>query len=183
MSREAVRQPLALKDRRTRRVEERLALRFPRFRTFLVRVVWRLPHSQLRLALVRHAVKVCWEGFNRGDVDVAFALYHPRCESSFPARLSTLGFPSGTGDRETRIRVQREVFDDWRELRFEPAEYIDITDGRLLTVGRMTGIGLSSGAAVDTEWTAIFTTMEGQVMREQIFLSKREALEAAGLSE
>jgi ketosteroid isomerase-like protein len=180
---EVVRMPMTLEAQPHRRLEERLALRFPRLRAFLGRAVWRLPNSRLRRALVRRVVKLGWEAFNRGDLDVTFALYHPSCESSFPAQLATVGFPSGTRDREARIRVQREVFDDWRELWFELKEYIDLTDGRLLTVGRMRGIGLSSGAAVDTEWTATFTTIDGQVVREQIFVDNREALEAAGLAE
>jgi ketosteroid isomerase-like protein len=175
--------PLGLDARPRRRLEERLALRFPRLRAFLGRAVWRLPNWRLRRAVVRRAVKVAWEAFNRGDLDVTFALYHANCESSFPAQLATVGFPSGTSDREARIRVQREVFDDLRELRFELKEYIDLGDGRLLTAGRMMGVGASSGAAVETEWTAVFSTVDGQVVREDIFVDNREALQAAGLSE
>ena len=51
---------------------------------------------------------------------------------------------------------------------------------RLLTVGRMKGTGRTSGAVVDTDWSSLFTTLDGQVICEQIFLDRGEALEAVG---
>jgi hypothetical protein len=55
---EIVRHPLAISDRSHRRLEERLAVRFPRVLAFLVRAAWRLPHrSRLRGALLRRAVE------------------------------------------------------------------------------------------------------------------------------
>lgn len=156
-------------------------MRFPRFRTWFARRIWRLPRSHLRRAVVRRTVKLAWEAFNRGDLEVTFALYHPECDSHFPPELATIGLPSGTRRRDERVRVQQSVLEEWRKFWFELDEYIDVGDGRLLTVGRMRGIGLKSGVTVDTEWVAVFTTLDGQVVREDIFIDRRRALESVGL--
>jgi ketosteroid isomerase-like protein len=178
-----VRAPMTLDATEARHPVERLALRFPGLLQILARGVWRLPPSQLRRAVVRRAVKLGWEAFNRRDIEVTFALYHQNCESSWPPEFIPLGLPPGTSGRDERIREQRKVFDDWRELRYEHDEYIDLGGGRLLTAGRMKGVGPSSGAEVDIAWVALLTTLDGQVVREQIFVDRQEALEAAGLSD
>jgi ketosteroid isomerase-like protein len=137
----------------------------------------------LRRAILRRAVKRVWDAFNRRDLEVTFALYHQDCVSTWPPEFIPLGLPPGTSGRDERIREQQKVFDDWRELRYEHEEYIDIGDGRLLMAGRMMGIGPSSGAEVDIGWVALVTTVDGEVVREEIFVDRREALKAAGLAE
>ena len=47
----------------------------------------------------------------------------------------------------------------------------------------MQGSGITSGAAIDSEWGNLLTVSAGQVIREQYFRARAEALEAAGLSE
>ncbi len=177
---EVVRTPMAPTAHPRRRFEERLALRFPRLFALFARAVWRLPKSSLRRALVRRLVRTAWEAFNRGDLEVTFLPYHPECRSTFPPEMATLGLEPGTYDRDERIRFQQGVMDEWDEFRFEPSELIEFGD-RLLTIGRMRFTGRSSGVPVETEWVAILTTLDGQVVREQIFLDHAEALEAAGL--
>jgi ketosteroid isomerase-like protein len=70
---------------------------------------------------------------------------------------------------------------EFREFRFESEELVDLGDSRVLMVGRMKGIGRTSGAAVDHDWAALFTFAAGWVIREQVFLDRAEALEAAGV--
>ena len=47
--------------------------------------------------------------------------------------------------------------------------------------GRIVGSGLSSGAAVDSDWAVIVTLAAGRVIREQFFFDHAAALEAVGL--
>jgi ketosteroid isomerase-like protein len=179
---EAVRTPMTRTVHGRRRLEERLALRFPRLRNLVTGAIWRLPSSKMRRALVRRSVRTAWEAFNRGDLDAAFLLYHPDCESTYPPELATIGLGAGTHGLEERMRSQQRALDEWAEFRFEPKELIDFGDGRLLTAGHMKGTGLSSGATVDSEWSALVTTVNGRVIREQIYVNHPEALQAAGLS-
>jgi ketosteroid isomerase-like protein len=181
---EIVRQPLALEGRSRRRLEERLMVRFPRVLALVSRAVWRLPtRSRLRLALTRRAVISGWEAANRGDFELALALYDPDVETIFDRRMVEIGFEPAYAGRESRLAVQRRATAEWGEWRFEPKELVSIGVDRLLTLGRMNGRGLVSGAAVDIDWGALFTTFDGLVIREQIFLDRGEALEAVGLKQ
>jgi ketosteroid isomerase-like protein len=180
---EIVRQPVAVAARSRRRLEERLGLRFPRVRALLVRAVQRLPpRSGLRRALLRRAVVSGWQALNRGDLEVSFALYHPNVVSEVAPGLVSIGLGDTRG-RDARVALQKEGLAGFGEFRFESEELIDLGDGRLLTVGRMKGSGLSSGAAFDQDWAALLTISMGWVIHEQIFLNRREALEAVGLRE
>jgi ketosteroid isomerase-like protein len=182
-NREVVRQPLALRADSRRRLEERLGVRFPGALAFLARVVWRLPpRSGLRRALIRRAVRLGLEATNRRDFQAAFALFHPDIELIASGTFITLGYDSVFRGREERIRFQERWHAEWGQFRFEPDELIDLGD-RVLVVGRVTGSGLSSGAAVDNDWADLFTISAGKAIREQVFFDHSEALEAAGLRE
>jgi ketosteroid isomerase-like protein len=119
---------------------------------------------------------------NRVDLEVGLVLYDDDVESIFDPGFVSLGFGNTRG-REERRRMLREVYDETREFRFEPDELIDLGDDRLLAIGRMKGSGLSSGAPFDSEWANLWTVSAGLVVRDQVFMSHRDALEAAGLSE
>ena len=180
---EVMRQPIGVRAQSRRRMEERLALRFPRVWAFLARAFWRLPpRSRLRQAIIRHAVQLGTEATNRRDYEAAFGLYHPDCEAIFPLQIIGLGEDPLYRGREERVGVQRRWTAEWGELRFEPEEVIHL-DPRVLVVGRMKGSGLSSGAAFDSDWAVLLTISSGRVIRDQLFIDHGEALEAAGLRE
>ena len=82
---------------------------------------------------------------------------------------------------EARFEYQRRWTAEWGEMLFLPTEMLDLGE-RVLFVGRIKGTGLSSGAAVDTDWALLYTLSEGQLIREQPFFDHREAFKAAGLS-
>jgi ketosteroid isomerase-like protein len=164
-------------------MEERLALRFPRALALFAAALWRLPRrSRLRWALIRRVVVTGWEAMNRGDLEVGLVFYQRDVESIFDPRWIALGFGNSRG-RDERLRTLTHFYAETRELRFEPDELIDVGDDRLLTIGRMKGSGLSSGAPFDNEWANLATVSAGLVVRDQVFMNHREALEAVGLRE
>jgi ketosteroid isomerase-like protein len=183
---EVVRQPIAVKARSRRRLEQHL-FRFPRTVAFLVRAGWRLlsvlsPRSRLRQAIVRRYVQHGFEATNRRDFEAAFGLYHPNVESIVPAQFVALGFDPVYRGREARIDAQRRWVAEWDDLRFELKELVDLGD-RILVITRMKGSGLSSGAAAEMDCVFLYTVSAEGVIREQFFFDRSEALEAAGLSE
>src|SRR5438093_821486 len=134
---EVVRQPITVRAHSRRRLDESLAMRFPRALAFLARAYWRLPpRSRLRQAIIRRAAQLSAEAINRGDYEAAFGLWHPDCESIFPPQMTMLGDQPGTRGREDRVRFQRSWSVEWGEVRFEPEEVFDLGD-RLLGVGRI----------------------------------------------
>jgi ketosteroid isomerase-like protein len=120
---------------------------------------------------------------NRRDLEAAFAFYHPDVESIWDDRFVSLGFEPLYRGREARVAAQRQWDTEWGEWRLAPDEVIDLGAGRMLMLGRMGGRGVNSGAAVDTDCAFLATFSAGRVTREEVFLSRSEALEAVGLSE
>jgi ketosteroid isomerase-like protein len=180
---EVVRQPIALKARRRRGLEERIYMRFPSAVAFVTRAVWRLPpRSRPRRAFLLRAAHRGFDALNRGDFEASFMLYHPDVEFITPPTLVGLGFDPVYRGPERRSEFQRGWVAEWGEMRFEPKEMLDLGD-RVLFVGRVSGSGVSSGAAFESDWACLFTVSAAQVIREQPFFDLGEALEAVGLSE
>jgi ketosteroid isomerase-like protein len=179
---EVVRQQIRVQSRR--RLEERLALRFPRASTLFVRAVQQLPpRSRLRRAAIRRAAQLGFEALNRDDVEAALGLYHPEVELILPPDSFGLDLEPMYRGLEERLRLERRLIAEWGMLRYDFEEIIDLGDGRVLLLGRLKTGGLSGEAPVDTEFAEIFTVSAGRVVREQAFLNNAEALKAAGLSE
>ncbi len=133
-----MRQPIGLRTQSRRRLEEGLALRFPRVASFLVRSVFRLPpRSRLRQAIVRRDVQLGFEATIRGDYEAAFMLYSSDCEVAPAPELVGFGFDLVYHGREERARFQGEWVAEWGEFQFEAEEIIDLGDDRLLVLGRM----------------------------------------------
>jgi ketosteroid isomerase-like protein len=180
---EAVRQPLRLAVDSSRRLEERLVLRVPSIQTLVVRVWSKLPpQSRLRQAILRRLVRSGFEAANRGDLEVTFVSYDRDVEFFPPRGLVGLGDEASYRGLEARVRYERQWRAEWGDFRYEPDELRDLGD-RLLVIGRIRSSGLSSGAAIDSDFANLFTLSAGQIIREQVFFNRAEALELAGLRE
>jgi ketosteroid isomerase-like protein len=66
---------------------------------------------------------------------------------------------------------------------FEPREYIDAGDGKVVLVGRLSARGKGSGVSVERLDGQVWTIRGGKTVRLEYFSSPREALDAAGLGE
>jgi ketosteroid isomerase-like protein len=180
---EVVREPVALKARARRGLDERIFLRCRPIVTLLTRLAWRLPPgSRLRREVILRAAQAGFAAVNRGDFESSFLIYHPEIEIITPPRLVAIGFDPAYRGRDARFDYQRRWTQEWGEMRFQPTEMLDLGE-RVLFVGRIAGTGLTSGAAVETEWAVLYTLSDGQLIREQPFFDHREAFVAAGLSD
>jgi ketosteroid isomerase-like protein len=181
---EVVRQPLTVAPHSRRRLEQRLAFRFPGVYTLLTRLVFRMPpRSRLRQALLRRGFQMGFEANNRGDFEAAYARYDSQVELITEPRLTELGFDRMYRGREERVRFQQRWAAEWGDFKFAPEELVDLGDGRLFVSGRIVGSGLTSGAGFDSDWSVLWTFSAGWVIREQFFFNRAEGLEAAGLRE
>jgi len=180
---EVVRQPIALRARSRRSLEERIYLRFPSAVTFVTRAAWRLPpRFWPRRAVLLRVARTGFDAINRGDFESSFLLYHPNVEFITPPRLVGIGFDPVYRGREARFDFQRRWTAEWGEMRFVPEEVLDLGD-RVLFLGRVKGSGISSGAGFETDWAVLYTLSAGRLIRERPFFDRRDALEAAGLRE
>jgi ketosteroid isomerase-like protein len=179
---EIVRRPIRAPGRSHRALDERLGLRFPRLRVRIAHAVLRLPtRSRIRRALLSRSVQLATDASNRGDHAAAFMSYRSDAELVAPGGVVTLGsFPERLRGREERIRFEQAWREGWGEFRYQPEELIDMKD-QILVLGRMVGSGPRSGASSESEWADLLTLSGGQVIREQVFFNRAEALKAVGL--
>jgi hypothetical protein len=127
---EIVRQPIALREHTRRRLEERLAVRFPRASALLARAVFQLPpRSRLRKVFIRRGVQLGFESLNRDDVEAAMSLYHPEVELMVPPEFVGLGLdPAVYRGLEGRMTFERRWIAEWGKLRYELEEVVDLGD-------------------------------------------------------
>jgi ketosteroid isomerase-like protein len=125
-------------------------------------------------------VETLWDAFQRGDIDTMRGASRSDVVIVQPSELP---------DSKTYVGHEgvKEAVEDWPkqwdDFRFEVLEIIDISDSRVVSVTRHHGRGAVSGIEVNTIIAYIHAITDGKVARIDMFMSREQALEAAGLSE
>ena len=125
-------------------------------------------------------VRRAYEAFNRGDRDAAVADLAADCEyiasGAIPDATGTYSGPGGYK------RFTEWLMDEFNDVRVEINESIDAGDRVVVSVTTR-GSGKRSGA--ETSWVTwqVWTIRDGKAVRGEGFMSRGEALEAAGLEE
>jgi ketosteroid isomerase-like protein len=117
---------------------------------------------------------------NRRDFDFALRAFDPGIEWS-PAEIFPDPDPTYYGHDGYR-EAWRLLFEAFEDLRLDPQEVLDLGD-RLLLTTELSGHGAGSGVFVRQRVFLLYTLRQGLIVREDDFLDRSEALEAAGLSE
>jgi SnoaL-like domain len=172
--------------RRRRTLDERVFLRFPtlypRFAAFWSRLPVR---SRLRRLILRRITSQATSAANRRDFDVLLTGFDPQIDFRVVGGPWGMVAPDVIGHHHGHPgyrEVWRQVllsFEDWT---LEPQELIDLGD-RLFSVTRMSGHGAASGVPATQTVFQVMTFRRGLVVKQEDFGDRREALEAAGLSE
>jgi ketosteroid isomerase-like protein len=86
----------------------------------------------------------------------------------------------GSGPTALRewVREIDEAFEEWE---FRPDEVLDTPSDKVVVLSRAWGRGRGMGVEVDMELNVVYTLADGQITRIEGFMTRREALEAAGL--
>jgi ketosteroid isomerase-like protein len=117
------------------------------------------------------------DAFNRRDFEAALALCHPRVEWIGDPRVS------GAGRRQGHAEVKRyleSIPRYWEELRLEPERFVECGD-KLLVLARMTARTRRGGPEIDRAFDQVIRFRNGKIIRGHWFLTREEALQAAGL--
>jgi hypothetical protein len=89
-------------------------------------------------------------------------------------------------DRSRPVEVARGARTAWldafEDIRWDPEEILDLGD-KLLVRTQQSGHGSGSGVAVSRPVFQLFTFRRALVVRQEDFLDRSKALEAAGLRE
>ncbi|MGH2926048.1 MAG: nuclear transport factor 2 family protein [Solirubrobacterales bacterium] len=118
--------------------------------------------------------------FNRGDVVAVIAAFDRDCALDEPWEMPDSprsGFRGHDGVRDWMTNLREVV-----GVRFEALGFTTIGD---VIVGEFAARGLGQASGVPVEWTtfAVVRMRDRKIMRAQAFLTKDEAVQAAGLPE
>jgi uncharacterized protein len=123
-------------------------------------------------------LKAGFAGFETGQF---FGLLDPEIEWEARGDLPDSSIYRGHAGVQQLLGRFSEVMD---EVWFQPDEFIPVGDDRVVVALRWGGKGKGSGVVLEeTHETWLFTLRNRKVARVQEFPTRREALEAAGLSQ
>jgi ketosteroid isomerase-like protein len=176
-----IRIPLVPETRRRRTLDERILVRFPALTRWLGAAWARLPRdSRLRRAILVRRLQKGYAAANRRDFDFLLTGFDPGVEfyavQTGPEGPAT--FHGHDGVREAS-QLSLEMFGD---MRLDPEELLDWGD-RFLVKVNLSGHGAESRASFNQPLFSLCTLRRGLVVRQDEFLDRAEALEAAYLSE
>ena len=117
--------------------------------------------------------------FNAGEKTAELWFWHP--EAEYHAAREDPDAAVHRGIDEIRKQFSSWV-DAYPDLRIEILEAKDAGDQVFLWV-RFVGHGAASGAPLEMELAHVYTVRDGKATRVVEFMNRREALEAAGVSE
>src|ERR687897_1763990 len=166
---------------RRRTLGERLFVRFPAFSRLLADAFMRLPtRSRLRRLMVARFVSRAYAAANRRDFDLVLVGWDPGSEyhpsgDLMPPDLETVFY-----GHEGYLQLWRYWLDAFEDIRWDPEEILDLGD-RLLVTAQQRGHGSGSGVAVSEPVYQLFKLRRGLVIRQEDFLDRSKALQAAGL--
>ena len=132
--------------------------------------------SEENLSLYREAIAAWNQGDRAAWLKTVAPDWEFRTTGTFPGFKAVYRGPEGAAEFWETLR------EPWEEFRIE---IVDLHDAGELVVAllRFHGRGRESGAETTLEYAHLATVVDGQATRLQGFLTHREALEAAGLSE
>jgi ketosteroid isomerase-like protein len=131
--------------------------------------------AEERLALVRKG----YDALERGDWETVLSLIDPEIEvHSIPEGPDPDVYHGIAGLLEN-YRKTAEMFG---EIHFVPDELIDAGE-HVIAFGRLVGTGKASGAPVEASGAHVWTLRNNKAIRVRAFMTREQALEAAGLSD
>jgi ketosteroid isomerase-like protein len=134
--------------------------------------------SQENVELVRRAI----DAVNRGDLDGALEDAADDFELDWSNSIAPGRQGRYTGKEQVR-EFWRSFAEAFEELRWAPAEIIDVDCSRVIVVNHLHARGRGSGAPVEGVSAQLWTISDGKGRSLKLFQSKADALEAVGQQE
>ncbi len=123
------------------------------------------------LDLVREGL----DAWRRGDVGRALEFAHPEIVCR---RVPPLPDPQTYHGTEGLLQMYADWSADFEEFEMEPLEYVEIGDWVLVDMIQR-GTGRASGATVVGRFWMAYEISAGKAIRQDAYLTKQQALEAA----
>jgi ketosteroid isomerase-like protein len=132
--------------------------------------------AQENIELVRRTIDL----FNRKEVDRALDATDRNLEMDWSNSIGPLrGVYRG---RQEVLDFWQSFLEAWDEVRWDPQEFIEVDEARVIVVNRVRMRGKRSGVDVEAIGVQLWTITDGKGRKVKLYQTKAEALEAAGLS-
>jgi ketosteroid isomerase-like protein len=130
--------------------------------------------SQQNVEIVRRG----FEAYERGDISAML-------EHADPGQITYRAEPDGATFRgpEGFLQAIAEWVEDFEEFTATPEEFIDANDHQVVVRVHQSATGAQSGAPIEADFWFVHTLREAKITRLDMYASKAQAFEAAGLSE
>ena len=117
-----------------------------------------------------------FEAYQRGDIPAML-------ESAAPDQITYRAEPDGATFHgpEGLLQAIAEWVEDFEEFTATPEELIDANDHQVVVRVHQEAVGSQSGAPIEADFWFVHTLSDGKVTRLDMFASKAQAFEAAGL--
>jgi ketosteroid isomerase-like protein len=129
--------------------------------------------SQENVEIVRQAV----DAYNARDRDRLLGLMDPEIEfRSVFERKTYRGLAE-------MVQYREDLDATLEEFHSEDGRFVDAGGDRVVYLYRVVGRGTGSGVPVNRENAILWQLRNGKLLKGEVYLDQRQALEAAGLSE
>jgi ketosteroid isomerase-like protein len=118
---------------------------------------------------------------NRGDLDAWLEYWTD--DLDFRAAEGAPDDHGPINGKEALRAFAQDWLDTFDDMKGEPVELIDAGDDKVIAVIRIRGRAKLSGVEIDMTYAELDTLRDGKIARGHQYLTRAEALEAAGLSE
>jgi len=147
--------------------------------------------------MLRRAVRVAWDAWNRGDFELVPYIDDPGVETHIAQGSGpTIGFDAVYYGPKGHCRAMETWNEAWRDWHANIEEIIEEGRDRIVVIARVYAEGSASGIKLD-EWAAArYTFREGRILRVEVAVGSDgdgalaalaenggQGLKAAGLSE
>jgi hypothetical protein len=115
--------------------------------------------------------------FNRKEIDRALDATDPNLEMDWSNSIGPL---RGVyrGHKEV-LKFWQSFLEAWDEVRWDPQEFIEVDETRLIVVNRVRMRGERSGVDVEAIGVQLWTIVAGKGRKVKLYQTKADALEAA----
>jgi ketosteroid isomerase-like protein len=135
--------------------------------------------SQENVEIVRRG----FELFVVGDLEAVAGLLSEEAEVPDAAGVAASDAAEGTRrGPQGFIDSSQAAFEAFEDYSVEALEFIDAGDAVVVPV-RISGRGRASRVDVETHLTQVWTLCDGKIVRGEVYRTRDDALEAAGLRE
>jgi hypothetical protein len=167
------------RDQSRRSAAQRLGLTAPAAYLAAARAARGMPvGSRQRRFLFRRALADALAAYNRRDWQAMLLSVADDVEVFPPAGVVALGLERSYRGHDDYLSYQHAWIELWGEFKVIPAVALDLGE-RMVVLGRMGGGLRRAGAPVDSEFGSVDTFHDAKLVRQEVFLSHREALTAA----